>query len=161
MSSLIFTSIILIWKFLHLLIQLLLSFGQSQAKQYLSQVKPKIWHLNYERFIKTGISYLFQVAGLLRYGLSSDWMHISQNARYLNNCYDRKQFALASTLEIRKTIFLFGEGSRVRQTSEEGRRTYRPKHCGNNHKDEDNSPKTQNDKNVIKLICVTSNTWNH
>ena len=35
----------------------------------------------------------------------------------------------------------------VRQTPEEGRRTYRPKRCGNNNKDEDNSPKTLNDKN--------------
>ena len=41
----------------------------------------------------------------------------------------------------------FGEGSRVQQTSEEGWRTYRPKRCGNNNKDEDNSPKTLNDKN--------------
>ena len=41
----------------------------------------------------------------------------------------------------------FREGSRVRQTPEEGRRTYRPKCCGNNNKDEDNSPKTLNDKN--------------
>ncbi len=41
----------------------------------------------------------------------------------------------------------FHEGSRVRQTPEEGRRTYWPKHCGNNNKDEDNSPKTLNDKN--------------
>ena len=41
----------------------------------------------------------------------------------------------------------FREGSRVRQTTEEGRRTYRPKRCGNNNKDEDNSPKTLNDKN--------------
>ena len=41
----------------------------------------------------------------------------------------------------------FREGSRVRQTPEEGRRTYRPKRCGNNNKDEDNSPKTHNDKN--------------
>ena len=40
----------------------------------------------------------------------------------------------------------FREGSRVRQTPEEGRRTYRPKRCGNNNKDEDNSPKTLNDK---------------
>ena len=40
----------------------------------------------------------------------------------------------------------FREGSRVRQTPEEGRRTYRPKRCGNNSKDEDNSPKTLNDK---------------
>ena len=41
----------------------------------------------------------------------------------------------------------FLEGSRVRQTPEEGRRTYRPKRCGNNNKDEDNSPKSLNDKN--------------
>ena len=41
----------------------------------------------------------------------------------------------------------FREGSRVRQTPEEGQRTYRPKRCGNNNKDEDNSPKTLIDKN--------------
>ena len=41
----------------------------------------------------------------------------------------------------------FREGSRVRQTPEEGRRTYRLKRCGNNNKDEYNSPKTLNDKN--------------
>ena len=41
---------------------------------------------------------------------------------------------------------MFREGSRVRQTPEEGR-TYRQKHCRNNNKDEDNSPKTLNDKN--------------
>ena len=41
----------------------------------------------------------------------------------------------------------FHEGSRVRQTHEEGRRTYRPKRCVNNDKNEDNSPKTLNDKN--------------
>ena len=40
----------------------------------------------------------------------------------------------------------FREGSQVRQTPEEGRRTYRPKCCGNKNKDEDNSPKTLNDK---------------
>ena len=40
----------------------------------------------------------------------------------------------------------FRKGSRVRQTPEEGRRTCRPKRCGNNNKDEDNSPKTLNDK---------------
>ena len=37
------------------------------------------------------------------------------------------------------------EGSQVQQTPEEGRRTYWPKR-GNNNKDEDNSPKTLNDK---------------
>ena len=41
----------------------------------------------------------------------------------------------------------FREGSRFRQTPEEGQRTYRPKRCGNNNKDEDNSPKTLTDKN--------------
>ena len=41
----------------------------------------------------------------------------------------------------------FRDGFRVRQTPEEGRRTYRPKRCGNNNKDKDNSPKTLNDKN--------------
>ena len=41
----------------------------------------------------------------------------------------------------------FREGSQVRQTPEEGQRTYRPKHSGNDNKDEDNSPKTINDKN--------------
>ena len=38
----------------------------------------------------------------------------------------------------------FREGSRVRQTPEEGQRAYPPKHYGNNNKD--NSPKTLNDK---------------
>ena len=33
----------------------------------------------------------------------------------------------------------FCVGSQDRQTPEEGRRTYRPKRCGNNNKDEDNS----------------------
>ena len=41
----------------------------------------------------------------------------------------------------------FREGSRVRQTPEEGRRTYRLKRCGNNNKDDDNSLKNLNDKN--------------
>ena len=37
-------------------------------------------------------------------------------------------------------------GSRVRQIPEKGQRTYQPKCCGNNNKDEDNSLKTLNDK---------------
>ena len=41
----------------------------------------------------------------------------------------------------------FCVGSWVRQTPEEGRRTYRLKRCRNNNKDEDMSPKTLNDKN--------------
>ena len=46
----------------------------------------------------------------------------------------------------------FREGSRVRQTPEEGRRTYRLKRCGNNNKDEDNSPKTLNDKKKNSFV---------
>ena len=45
----------------------------------------------------------------------------------------------------------FREGSRVRQTPEEGQRTYRPKRCGNNNKDEDNSSKT-----LLLLSCLSS-----
>ena len=33
-----------------------------------------------------------------------------------------------------------------------GRRAYRSKRCGNNNKDEDNSPKTLNDKKVFLLL---------
>ena len=33
----------------------------------------------------------------------------------------------------------FHEGSRIRQTPEESRRTYRPKRCGYNNKYEDNN----------------------
>ena len=41
----------------------------------------------------------------------------------------------------------FRIGSQVRQTPEKGRMTYWSKHCGNNNKDEDNSPKNLNDNN--------------
>ena len=40
----------------------------------------------------------------------------------------------------------FRVGSQVRQAPEKDRWTYRPKRCGNNNKDEDNSPKTFNYK---------------
>ena len=49
----------------------------------------------------------------------------------------------------------FHVGSQIQQTPEEGQRTYQPKRCGNNNKDEDNSPKTLNDK---KAFCVSSCT---
>ena len=46
----------------------------------------------------------------------------------------------------------FREGTRVQQTPEEGR-------CGNNNKDEDNSPKTLNDKkdlnNRVYLLFIS------
>ena len=50
----------------------------------------------------------------------------------------------------------FREGSRVRQTPGEGRRTYRLKRCGNNNKDEDNSPKTLNDKKYTTSIRLSN-----
>ena len=46
----------------------------------------------------------------------------------------------------------FREGSWVRQTPEEGQKTYQQKHCGNNNKDENNSPKTLNDKKKLLLL---------
>ena len=48
----------------------------------------------------------------------------------------------------------FSEGSRVQQRPEEGRRTYWLKHCGNNNKDEDNSPKTLNNKNILFQLKI-------
>ena len=48
----------------------------------------------------------------------------------------------------------FREGSRVRQTPKESRRTYRPKRCGNNNKDEDNSLKTLKDKNILSYFLI-------
>ena len=46
----------------------------------------------------------------------------------------------------------FCEGSRVRQTPEEGRRTYQPNRCGNNN--EENSPKNFNDKNIDRVQYI-------
>ena len=42
----------------------------------------------------------------------------------------------------------FHDGSRVRQTPEEGRMTYQPKRCGTHNKEEDNSPKTLDKKSM-------------
>ena len=41
----------------------------------------------------------------------------------------------------------FREGSPVRQTADEARRSYQPKRSANKYEDEDNSSKTLNDKN--------------
>ena len=46
----------------------------------------------------------------------------------------------------------FRDDSRVRQTPEERRGTYRPKRCGNNDKYEDNSPKTLNDEKQLRNL---------
>ena len=65
------------------------------------------------------------------------------------------------------------EGSRVQQTPEEGRGTYRPKRCRNNNKDEDNRPKALNNKNhqalsqkfrqliTILFCCTYSNSFSY
>ena len=61
-------------------------------------------------------------------------------------------------------------GSRVRQTPEDCRRTYRLKRCGNNNKGEDNSSKTLNDKKrkkkqnlfvVVNSYLVASLSFNN
>ena len=64
------------------------------------------------------------------------WLQASKNIGILNTC---------TRLWLRESEQVTLESSRVRQTHEEGRRTYRPKRCRNNNKDEDNSPKTLND----------------
>ena len=57
------------------------------------------------------------------------------------------------TVSIKGRSSKFREGSRVRLTPGEGRKAYWPKRCGNNNKDEGNSPKTLNDKNTyIKYL---------
>ena len=45
-------------------------------------------------------------------------------------------------------------GSRVWQTPELGQKTYRHKYCEYNNKDEDNSPKTLNDKNHANFATL-------
>ena len=52
----------------------------------------------------------------------------------------------------------FHTGSQVRQTPEEGWMTYQPKCCEYNYKDEDNSPKTLNDKKSISLVSKIQTT---
>ena len=51
-------------------------------------------------------------------------------------------------------------GSQVQQTHGEGQRTYRLKRCGNNNKDEDNCPKTLNDKKCSGSIVKQSGDSN-
>ena len=73
--------------------------------------------------------------------------------KYLLDTFDSTQLWLTESElvtpvnSIKDCSSKFRVRSRVWQTPEEGRRIYRPKLCGNNNKDEDNSPKTLNDKN--------------
>ena len=52
----------------------------------------------------------------------------------------------------------FREGSQVRQTPEKGRRTYRPKRCGNNN--ENNNPKTLRMKKAYIIHKIPPATKN-
>ena len=83
----------------------------------------------------------------------SSWLQASNNTGILNTCTwlwltESEQATPVDSIKGRSSKFC--EGSRVRQTPEEGWRTYRAKRCGNN-KDEDNSPKTLNDKNNLNV----------
>ena len=86
------------------------------------------------------------------------WLQTSNNTGIINTC---TRSWLMESEEVAPRGFNKGRsskfrvGSRVRQTHEEGRRTYRPKRCGNNNKDEDISPKTLSDK-IIKLHLKNS-----
>ena len=79
------------------------------------------------------------------------WLQASSNTGILNTCtrlwLTESEQAPHPRWFNKGRSSKFREGSWVRQTPGEGWRTYRPKHCGNNNKDEDNSPKTLNDKN--------------
>ena len=61
----------------------------------------------------------------------------------------KRNIALFIIKVFRTIVFIFIVISTTFQpiSFEEGRRTYWPKRCGNNNKDEDNSPKNLNDKN--------------
>ena len=74
-------------------------------------------------------------------------LEASNNTGILNTCTRLWLTKSEQTTPVDLIKVLNREGSRVWQTPEEGRRTYRPKRCGNNNKDEDNCPKTLNDKN--------------
>ena len=73
------------------------------------------------------------------------WLKASNNTGILNTC--TRLWLMESELvtpmdSIKGHNSKFREGSQVWQKPEEGQKTYRPKRCGNNNKDEDNSPKT-------------------
>ena len=49
----------------------------------------------------------------------------------------------------------------MNQFYDEGRRSYRPKRCGKSNKDEDNSPKALNDKDLINFVTFDNNNNNN
>ena len=85
------------------------------------------------------------------------WLQASNNIWILNTC---TRLWLTESEHVTPHGFnkglssKFRVGSLVWQRPEEGWRTYQPKHCGNNNKDEDNSLKTFNDKKkaIMKVL---------
>ena len=79
------------------------------------------------------------------------WLQASNNTGILNTCtwlwLTESEHAPPPRRFNKGHSSKFHVGSWVCQTPEEGWRTYQLKRCGNNNKDEDNSPKTLNDKN--------------
>ena len=109
-----------------------------------------IWHTHTHTYIYIFIIKVFRTIVFIFIVISTTFRPICPPAffRCLSNS--------GTFMELRTTSFIETTGSpvlillamtRVRQTPEEGRRTYRLKRCGNNNKDEDNSPKNLNDKN--------------
>ena len=73
-------------------------------------------------------------------------MQASNNTRILNTCTQLKLTGNPCGFNKWRSLKFRVGSSRVRQTPKEGWRIYRPKRCRNNNKDEDNSPKTFNDR---------------
>ena len=101
------------------------------------------------------------------------WLQVSKNTGILNTCtwlwlMESEQATPCGFNKRRSSKFRVG--SRVLQIPEEGWRTYQPKRCGNNNKDEDNSSKTLNDKkpqdyysfaNCSVCVCVRTLPFHH
>ena len=83
----------------------------------------------------------FKIGEVCRQMLLSFKLQASNNTVIINTCYGKWNKNRWPGGFNNGHSSKFHEGSRVWQTPEEGRRTYRPKRYGNNNKDEDNSPK--------------------
>ena len=88
---------------------------------------------------------------------SNNIVNFQESTTILNACTKKvwKHIVCTSYIKISRLNFLrwslivfIIKGFRFKCFYEECRRIYRPKRCGNNNKDENNSPKTLNDKNI-------------
>ena len=85
------------------------------------------------------------------------WLQASNNTVILNNCTRLWQNGIRTGGPrgfSKGRSSKFPEDSRVRQTSEKVRKTYRPKRCGNNNKDKDNNSKTFYEKKCFCSMIV-------